>query len=481
MNDSRLSRKYKTKIISFYCLIVLTLLCWIGLSLLFAFWILSFGSSNGRLLILAFLPVLYALFAVFVFIQYKPHKTKGVSVTKQTAPELFELIESTANKVGFNGCIEDIILTPGCSVAVSYNPNLRNFIFDSKAKLQIGVTLCHVLSKDELMAVIGHELAHFIQPQTKYKAYLARVANPSSMLGQRGMFGSNEDFNPAFLGFHAWPARVFCYCFNQIFEAIFDVNSSDYLVISADMELEADRISAEAFGAENMLSALCKSSGLSDRLVLYKVLILPYLSSLGYRCDGYWNTFEASLPLFKAIDGLDIKSEHRLLSLNRVQFDLSECILALRLDALGKMSAGITAKKSEIPSLGMIPMSVIIKMDNFLCRKYGQIDGLKIGYIRYEEIIDNLQKGIFSDIHSMNEAFCVVNELFEEMQSEKSGTTQTVLPEYEHPSCNVLPQPFIRQTSELVYSSEIGCCPVCGSKIDDAVKVCPHCHEIISE
>lgn len=481
MKDSRLSRKYRNKIIWFYCLIILTLLGWIGLSVLFAFLILSFGGNNGRTLALALFPVLYALFAVFIFLRYKPQKAKGMSVTKQTAPDLFELIESTAKEVGYEGCIEDVILTPGSSVAVSYNPNLFNLILDSRAKLQIGVTLCHVLSKEELKAVIGHELAHFTQPQTKYKAYLARISNLSSRLGKNGVFGSKEDFNVAFLGFYALPARVLCYCFNHIFEIIFNVNSSDYLEISADMELEADKISAEAFGSEVMLSALCKSSGLSDRLILYKVLILPYLSSLGFRCNGYWKTFKATETLFKSIDGLDIDTTHRLCDLNRTQFDLSECILALRLDALEKKCEGKAPVNSAIPSIEMIPESIIIKMDKLLCGKYGQTEGFIIGKIRYEEIIDNLHKGIFANIHTMSEAFIVVKGLFEEMQNDNSGLTQTVMPEYEHPSCNVLPLPVIRPASEIIYSSDIGHCPVCGCEINDDTKVCPHCHEVISE
>ncbi len=481
MNEGRLSLRYKVKIISFYCLIVLTLLSWISLSIFFAFWILSFGRNNGHfLIVMALLPVLYAVFAVAVFLRYKPYKTKGISVTKHNAPKLFELIESTASKIGFNGCIEDVILTPGSSVAVTFDPNLFNFIFCARLKLQIGVTLCRVLSKDELRAVIGHEIVHFAQPQTKYKAYLARISNLSSRLRLNGVFGSREDFNPAFLGFHALPALVFCYCYNHIFKAIFDVNSSDYRMITADIELEADRISAEAFGIENMLSALCKSDALSDRLILYKALILPYISGLGYRCDDFWKTFEASEPLFNSLDGLKLEANHRLIGLNRAQFDLSECIFDLRLDALER-SKTKASNVSEGPSIDVIPDSIVIKFDKFLCRKYGQTEGVKIGNIRYNELIGNLQKGIFADIHSMDEAFIVVKDLFEEMQANKSDVIQTVLPEYEHPSCNVVPQPIVRQASEIIYTSDIGHCPVCGGEIDDDTKICPHCHEIILE
>lgn len=485
MNESGLSGKYKIKIVGFYCLIVLILLDWIGLSVLFAFWILSFGGSNGRLYVYAWalLPVLYALFAIVVFLTYKPYRAKGISVTPHTTPQLFELIENSAKRVGFDGYIEEVILTPGISVSVSYDPNLFNLFFDSKAKLYIGVSLCNVLSKDELCAVIGHELVHFAQPQTKYKAYLAKISNIASRLGRNGVFGSEKGFNPASLGFHAWPARFFCWCFNYAFETIFNVNSSDYLEVTADMEMDADKVSAHAFGSDKMLSALCKSYAISDRLVLYKLLILPYLSSLGYRCDGFWKTFESTSSLFMAIDGLVISDNQPLFGLSRAKFDLSECILASRLEALGNLSSGSVIHNIACnPSIDVIPDAIVSKMDGFLCRKYGQITGVKVGRIRYHEIINNLQNGLFAETHSMNEAFIVVNGLFEEILENKSDVPQIILPESVLPPCDVaFPQPVIRQATEVIYSSDLEHCPVCGHAVSNDTKVCPHCHEIISE
>lgn len=482
MNESGLSGKYKVKIVGFYCLMVLLLLGWIGLSVLFAFWILSFGGSDGRLYVWALLPVLYALFAIVVFLTYKPYRAKGVSVTCHTTPLLFELIESSAKRVGFDGHIEEVILTPGISVSVYDEPNIFNLFFDSKAKLYIGVSLCNVLSIDELCAVIGHELAHFAQPQTKYKAYLAKISNIASKLGRNGVFGSEEDFNPAFLGFRAWPALFFCRCFNYAFETIFDVNSSDYLEVTAYMEMDADKVSSHAFGSDKMRSALCKSSAISDRLILYKRLILPYLSSLGYRCDGFWKTFESTSSLFMAIDGLVISDNQLLLGLNRTKFDTSECILALRLEALENLTSGsVIHNIASNPSIDVIPDAIISKMDGFLCRKYGQSTGVKVGRIRYHEIINNLQNGLFAETHSMNEAFIVVNRLFEEIRENKSNVSQTILPESVLPPCDVYPQLVIRQASEVIYSSDLEHCPVCGHAVSNDTKVCPHCHEIISE
>lgn len=310
--NNRLSSKYRIKIVSFYCLMVLILMGWVGLSLIFAFWILSFSHDDWRLLILALFPIFYAIFAIIVFTTYKPHRSRGITVTKEDAPQLFDLIAGVTGKMDYQGEIDKVILTPGMSVSVSFDPNISNFMFGSKANLFVGVSLCRVLSKDELSAVIAHELAHFSQPQTKYKAYLARISNIASRLGRNGVFASDNEFNPFIFGLYALPARLFCRVFSYLFESIFDINSADYLAVSAEMELEADKISAQAFGRDSMLSALCKTYGTSCRLTLYKYLVLPYLSSYGYRCNGFWDTFEATSSLYNGIDNLVISNNKPL-------------------------------------------------------------------------------------------------------------------------------------------------------------------------
>ena len=92
-----------------------------------------------------------------------------------------------------------------------------------------------------------------------------------------------------------------------------------------------------------------------------------------------------------SIDGLEISDNQPLLRLNRTQFDLSECVLALRLEALENLSSeSIISNTTSNPSIEVMPDTVVRKMDDFLCRKYGQVSGIKIGSIRYYEIINNL-------------------------------------------------------------------------------------------
>lgn len=483
MDESRLALKYKKKIVGFYILSISMLALWLGLTLIFAFWVLSLadksGMNVGRYFILAFLPIVFSLFAVMAFLIYRPAKPKGYVVTKADAPALCKLINDTAIRVGYKGKIDEVLLTPGMSVSVYFEPSLKHFFTDESCKLYIGIGLCRYLSRTELQAVIGHELAHFTQPQTKYKAYLARMANTSLILGKRGIVG--QSMKPAVFSVYVLPARFMNWIFNSMFEQILDVNSAEYLELSNDMELDADRTSADAFGKDNMLSALCKSVSLNARLGIYKNLILPYIASDGYRIRSFWKSFDACSNFLGKIDGLEIVPEQKLRNCNRTHFDLSEMSLPLRLDVLMKEIGQNPGNNTDENALLLFPSPINLMMDCWLTNKYVKSDCVYITETRLDELLGELRDGIFADVSSIEDAYAIMNEIMELSKTDENIMPPKIMSEYESPSCDVLPQSSVISPTELIYSSGNDKCPVCGHNVAEDTKICPHCHEIISE
>lgn len=477
--SNRLSLKFKIRIIVYYSLITLLLSALVGLLLAYVFLVTTYIDNEAFKVVLATTgPALYSIFIAMTFLSYRPHKSHGIPVTKATAPKLFALIEDVANKVKFKNKLEEVVLTPGISVSVNYEPSLFNLLFDAKAKLHIGISACHELATDELAAVIAHELAHFSQPMTKYKAYIARLANISSRLGKNLHIGSSICLHGLYF---TWPMAAINYIFRCLFDAIFDINSEDYRKITTDMELEADKISAQSISASNLLSALCKSYAISHRLVLYKYVILPYLSSIGYRCDGYWRTFERSYPLFRKIDSLDIRTDKPLLDLVQNNFEEPESLFALRLKSLQQISDSEISSSTKESAIDVIPTAIQNKLDAFLCRKYGQNSGIPVGSVRMSEIIESLSNGMFADVHSMQKAFLLLVDLLSESR-EYGQSAPTFKPENVSPSINIyVIDAIVKQPSDEIYSSPIDKCPVCGMKISKETKICPHCHETIAE
>lgn len=483
MDESRLALKYKRKIARFYIWTIAILACWLGLSVMFAVWILSFADEDViglcRDLAVAILPIAFSVFAIVIFLAYAPNKPRGYTVTSSEAPALFRLIDSTAKSIDYKGRIDEVLLTPGMTIRVYYEPNLKNFIAESTCKLYIGVGLCRYLSQTELQAVIGHELAHFAQPQTKYKAYLARMTNISMALGKiRTM---SQSIKHEGVGVYALPAKFLCCIFNSMFERMLDVNSAEYVKLNHDMELDADRISSGVFGRAEMLSALCKSLSINARLGIYKNLILPYIACEGYGCGSFWTTFDRCSGLFEKIDGLKIDAERMLTECNRLHFDVSEMPMPLRLEMLKKDVVPASLDKSSENAVELFPATVVAMMDRCMSRKYKQIDSFPIPETRLNEILDIVRDGIFAQTASMDDAYAVMAEIKETIKANNAGAPQTIMPEYETPRWSMFPHVSFGSPTEFIFSSGADKCPVCGQNVDENMKICPHCHEIIAE
>ncbi|MGM9845878.1 MAG: M48 family metallopeptidase [Muribaculaceae bacterium] len=420
---------------------------WIVLAVLLAYCLHVFFSNYSKIYVFALLPILCVGIAIVVILAYRPHTSRGIAVTKSSAPLLFDLIDDVAELTGCGSDIDKVILTPGMSVSVGFDTNIYNFFHSPKPNLFVGVSLCNVLSKNELAAVIAHELAHFAQPQAKQKAYLAHISNITASIGQNGIFAAKGEFGSLMSHIYSWPARLFCKAFSFIFDLIFAFSAADYKVVSANMELDADRVSAKAFGRDVMLSALCKSYVCACRLSLYKSAVLPFLSGNGYRCDGFWNTFVAAGSLFKSIDGMDVNIDAPLLHINSGNINPSHSIIALRLDALQNMSIDAVRQSADTAALDIIPSGIQTRMDRYLCGKYNQTSGLPIGRVRLSELLEQLRVGLFNDVCSMTEALTLVRDILSDNQQEPVHA-QILMPGHMQSPCDIVPHPIVFQPSD---------------------------------
>ena len=93
-------------------------------------------------------------------------KERGVEVDTTSAPELMGLISDAAKRVGVDMPLH-VYITPEVNAAAFYDKPLRSIYKPSPLNLSLGAPLFLMLSRQELKAVIGHELGHFAQSELR--------------------------------------------------------------------------------------------------------------------------------------------------------------------------------------------------------------------------------------------------------------------------------------------------------------------------
>jgi len=170
----------------------------------------------------------------------------GSALTRQEAPRLWETIDDTARRLG--------ALVPDHAV-VGLEPNFFVTEADvvcfsgklSGRTLYCSLPLARILSKDQFISVLGHELGHFKGEDTKFsKRFYPIYRGTASSLEALGQVGEEGTAAIALL-----PAMA---VFGYFLES-FSVAESR---ISRDRELAADRAGASVTSNEAIATALVK-------------------------------------------------------------------------------------------------------------------------------------------------------------------------------------------------------------------------------
>lgn len=159
-----------------------------------------FGGSTGMIVALIFAAIMnfgaYWFSDTIVLKMYKAQE-----VTRETSPNLYEVVEELAIKAK--------IPLPKIYIVYDNNPNAfatgRNI---SNAAVAVTTGILQLLTRDELLGVMAHELTHVINRDTLISAIAATVAGAigilANMLQWAAIFGfgrnNDEDSGGSFIG-----------------------------------------------------------------------------------------------------------------------------------------------------------------------------------------------------------------------------------------------------------------------------------------
>lgn len=216
---------------------------------------------HGGLLAIIGLGALYGSFLLLKnglgLLKEQPSTLRAELLSRTEHPEIYALVDQVASKLNAEAP-DHIVVGLEPNFFVTTNP-VQLLGGDGRVlkgrTLFMSLALLRVLSKDELVAVVGHELGHFRGQDTEYSLKFAPIY--SRLTSALGGMGSSEGAST----FALLPAMaVLNVCLGQFAEA--------ERTIGRERELLADRAGAEAASPEALASALVKVS-------LY---------------SGYWNT-----------------------------------------------------------------------------------------------------------------------------------------------------------------------------------------------
>lgn len=191
------------------------------------------------------LAALRIIRAMVTMTRRSPVRVDAIKVDRHSQPRLFDLLDRVAQSAG--GPVPENVL-------VGYDPTFFVTEFDVRSfdgnhsgrTLFLSAPLLHVLSVDELGAVVGHEMGHFLGEDTAYSRRFYPI--------YRGSIESLQVLQSSSHGLSAIPLIPPMLILSTFIESFASAESS----LSRDRELGADAIGAKAASPEAIASALVK-------------------------------------------------------------------------------------------------------------------------------------------------------------------------------------------------------------------------------
>ena len=192
--------------------------------------------------------------STFSFTKRLQTTVTGSNLSASDAPVLYSFVEKISKKLGSTSP-QNIVVGLDANFFVT-NANVSCLV-DQKVlsgeTLFLSAPLSRLLTKDELAAVIGHELGHFRGKDTVYSMKFAPV-----YAGIDGAIrGMDVEDDEDIMGLAKIPALA-------VLSYMYEVFSRNERSIGHERELQADQAGAEASSARHLATALAKISFYSE-------------------------------------------------------------------------------------------------------------------------------------------------------------------------------------------------------------------------
>lgn len=199
-------------------------------------------SSNDvliRLLIVLLIPIFLILRSLWDALTFKLPLPSGISLKRQTTPNLFQLLDQLTNSLK-SSSFSQVILTSEFNATVLQMPRF-GILGGSQNYLMIGLPLLQSLDVEQCRAVLAHELGHLSGNHSRFAGWVYRIRQTWTLILDRFSGDNQKGESFLFTPFLRWYILFF--------------NAYSFVLARAD-EYEADQCALELAGPTATASAL---------------------------------------------------------------------------------------------------------------------------------------------------------------------------------------------------------------------------------
>jgi Zn-dependent protease with chaperone function len=205
------------------------------------------------LMVIVAVLLAFGLWQALIFLWVPLESEKGREVTRDEAPELFDLLDRLQSDLHV-GRFAHVRLTPEFNAGVRMIPRLGVFGFNRRY-LYLGLPLMFAMSPEQYAAVLAHEFAHCSSHHDRFGMWIYRLrltwSRVFTELSQNQTATTSQSLRGIILKFVDWYWPRF--------------NAHAFVLSRAD-EYEADRIAADWAGGNFMAEALIRLECFANRL-----------------------------------------------------------------------------------------------------------------------------------------------------------------------------------------------------------------------
>ena len=262
--------------------------------------------------------ITYTIFIIKPIFQFSSNQNpNSVKIDRDDAPQLFSLLEETTNESGIK-MPKKVFVSTDVNACVFYNTSFWNIIFPVRKNIEIGLGLLFGLNQAELKAIIAHEFGHFGQGSMRIGSMVSIGYNIARNLVTHRDWLDNWIIKLRLTDTH-WILRftgyfmikstdVIRFTMNKLFRYV----QKGYMLLSKQMEYDADNVSANIVGNNNAISALCKTEVISERFQDYNSLLTQIAQSKKILPKSYWAGYELFLTLCDNLYGFRLSAEKQM-------------------------------------------------------------------------------------------------------------------------------------------------------------------------